>query len=219
MRVLRSLLINPVLRLDFHLQQLLPAIFTCVLATKLSQSPAEDHWSLRIIAAETAAFATTKYSSYFPDLQGKICKTYLDGLSDEKALSVVYGAMVGLSALGNVIVQSCILPNVGKLSTRLENEKRKLTGSTQFIRRKDADPKTQVAHKRNNEKLVAIEKCRQVVLHVLGRYMVSNMVTVLPSTKNREAGESMALCELEEALVPYYAIASKEVDQARSLFI
>jgi len=156
-----------------------------------------------------------------------MCKTYLDGLSDEKALSVVYGAMVGLSALGNVIVQSCILPNVGKLSARLENEKLKLKGSTQFIRRKDADPKTQLAHKRNNEKLVAIEKCRQVVLHVLGRYMVSNMVTVLPSaergipktTKNREAGESMALCELEEALVPYYVIASKEVDQARSLFI
>jgi hypothetical protein len=44
---IHELLENPNVSLDFHLNQLLPVIFTCVLAPKLSFNAAEDHWSLR----------------------------------------------------------------------------------------------------------------------------------------------------------------------------
>ena len=38
---------NPHLHAEFHLQQMLPAIFTCSVASKLGSSATEDHWSLR----------------------------------------------------------------------------------------------------------------------------------------------------------------------------
>jgi hypothetical protein len=165
-----------------------------------------------------------KYSSYFPDLQGKICKTYLDGLSDEKALTVIYGAMVGLSALGSTAIQSLILPNIGKISARLEKEKEKVTTS-QFIRKRNDDVKSQIIQKKNNEKLIAIERCRQVLLHVLGRYMISCMEMVIPSieitaaVKGKGTSGRIALCDLEEELVPYYVSCSDDIDHARTLFI
>ena len=41
MRAIRSLHLNPYINLEIHLQQLLPAIFTCVVAAKLCNSPFE----------------------------------------------------------------------------------------------------------------------------------------------------------------------------------
>jgi transcription initiation factor TFIID subunit 6 len=49
---LSALLTNKSLRMEFHLQQLLPAVFTCIVAARLSSTLAEDHWSLRSAAAQ-----------------------------------------------------------------------------------------------------------------------------------------------------------------------
>jgi hypothetical protein len=38
---IRALLSNPAVVLEFHLQQLMPAVFTCVVAAKLCGSPDE----------------------------------------------------------------------------------------------------------------------------------------------------------------------------------
>lgn len=40
-RAIRAMLGNPGVDLEFHLQQLMPALFTCVVAAKLSSSPNE----------------------------------------------------------------------------------------------------------------------------------------------------------------------------------
>ena len=88
---IRSLLNNPAVNLEFHLQQLMPAAFTCVVAAKLSSTPSEvnnnnnlhdfiifvatkcnlyvnathdfvqDHWALRSAAAEVIALIGSKY--------------------------------------------------------------------------------------------------------------------------------------------------------------
>jgi hypothetical protein len=40
----------------------------------------EDHWILRSTAAQVVASACRKYSILFPDLQARVCKTYVDAL-------------------------------------------------------------------------------------------------------------------------------------------
>ena len=110
---------NPHLHVEFHLQQMLPAVFTCIVASKLSASPAEDHWTLRAHAAHVIAKVCAKFSSLFPDLQARVCKTYIDAMQPDKTLASMYGGLVGLSALGQNVVRTILLPIVGTLAARV----------------------------------------------------------------------------------------------------
>ena len=75
-----ALIENKTLRIEFHLQQLLPAIFTCIVASKLS-TVSEDHWRLRSSASQVISLICRKYSELFPDFQARFCKTYVDALT------------------------------------------------------------------------------------------------------------------------------------------
>ena len=80
-RALWCLVLNSSVCLDFHLQQLLPAIFTCIVANSLCPTAGSnrdsqftlaedsDPWSLRSLAAEVIGCCCLKYSTTFPDLQ------------------------------------------------------------------------------------------------------------------------------------------------------
>ena len=80
-RALWCLVLNSSVCLDFHLQQLLPAVFTCIVANNLCPTTGSnrdsqlilaedsDPWSLRSLAAEVIGCCCLKYSTTFPDLQ------------------------------------------------------------------------------------------------------------------------------------------------------
>eukprot|EP00597_Dinobryon_sp_UTEXLB2267_P006454 CAMPEP_0170059042 /NCGR_PEP_ID=MMETSP0019_2-20121128/1453_1 /TAXON_ID=98059 /ORGANISM="Dinobryon sp., Strain UTEXLB2267" /LENGTH=413 /DNA_ID=CAMNT_0010264163 /DNA_START=108 /DNA_END=1349 /DNA_ORIENTATION=+ len=135
-RCIGSLLRNGDVSLGFHLQQLLPAVFTCIVAARLSNSPAEDHWSLRRMAAGVIAAISSQYSDKVPDLHARICKTYLDALqlpsadaantiastSGSICHSTVFGGVVGLAALGQQVVRGVLLPLVRPLLERLQRD-------------------------------------------------------------------------------------------------
>lgn len=59
-------------------------------------------------------------SGQFPELHARICKTYLDALGEDKSLATVYGAIAGLSAMGNSIVRTVLLPQLGAIQSRLQ---------------------------------------------------------------------------------------------------
>jgi transcription initiation factor TFIID subunit 6 len=115
---------NPYLHVEFHLQQMLPAVFTCIVASKLGFAQTEDHWSLRSHAAIVIAKVCAKFSSLFPDLQARICKTYIDALQSDKSLTSVYGGLVGLSSLGQRVVRTVLLPTISSLVTRLKEDEK-----------------------------------------------------------------------------------------------
>jgi transcription initiation factor TFIID subunit 6 len=154
-----SLTLNPRLRMEFHLQQLLPAIFTCIVANKLSSSPSDDHWQLRSFAAELVASMCKKYGELFPDLQARVCKTYMDALAlgevddRKKTLATLYGGLVGLSSLGHSVVRTLIVPNIGGIIERINNNSGGLKPT---------------APKGMNEDNIAIEKCRWALIQCLG---------------------------------------------------
>ena len=113
---------NPFLHVEFHLQQMLPAVFTCIVASRLGNSPTEDHWSLRSQAAMAIAKVCSKFSNLFPDLQARICKTYIDALQSDMTLASVYGGLVGLSSLGQRVVRTVMLPTISSLVQRLTHD-------------------------------------------------------------------------------------------------
>lgn len=110
---------NPAIALEAHLQQLLPAVFTCVVSAKLCLSPDEDHWSLREAAADLIASLTDKYSGKFPDLLSRVCKTYTDALAQDKPLVTVFGGIVGLRALGTHVTKTVLLDQLPLLAQSL----------------------------------------------------------------------------------------------------
>lgn len=120
-QAIRCIVFNPHIVLSNHLEQLMPALLTSVLGSKLSASPWEDHWALRRDAAETVARVCSKYRDAFPDLQAQVCKTYLKELRANKSAAgpvsfpSLFGSIVGLSALGHSVVRAVLLQELLEL--------------------------------------------------------------------------------------------------------
>ena len=120
-KAIKSMLVNTSISLEFHLQQLLPAVFTCVVASKLNYLPSEDHWTLRLLAADLIADFSVRFSTQFPDLHARVCKTYLDALDDDKSLPTVFGGLAGLASMGTNVIRTLLLPNVKRLYDRISD--------------------------------------------------------------------------------------------------
>lgn len=112
MRLLRSILINKHLFVEPYLHQLMPPILTCLLGKRLCEDPErEPHWSLRRDAAELVAYICGTFGNVYQTIVPRVTKTMAKTLSDvDKPLTSHYGAVVGLTALGPLTVESVILP-------------------------------------------------------------------------------------------------------------
>jgi hypothetical protein len=69
-------------------------------------------------------------SAQFPELHARMCKTYLDALGPDKTLGTLYGAIVGLSALGNHIVRTLLIPNLNSIVQRIQASERHAASTT-----------------------------------------------------------------------------------------
>lgn len=98
-RALEALVSNPFLSLQFHLLQLLPVLFTCIIGNKIGKAQNEEHWSLRDYSAQVMASICFKYKGVYPDLQARVIKTYLEALTPEKSLTTLYGGLSGMLSL------------------------------------------------------------------------------------------------------------------------
>lgn len=119
-QAISRLVLNPHIVLDAHVEQLMPAILTTVLGSKLSASPLQDHWTLRQLSADVVASLCSKYRDSFPDLQAQVCQTYLNELRASTApanrtFAPLFGSIVGLSALGPAVIRSLLLPELATM--------------------------------------------------------------------------------------------------------
>lgn len=108
----------------------MPSIITCIVAKKLSSDPQDPHWSLRDFAALLVSHICITYGSSYPTMQPRVTKTLLRAFLDPmKSYATNYGAVRGLSALGNQAIKLLILPNLPvfqehlKLGLELDVEK------------------------------------------------------------------------------------------------
>jgi transcription initiation factor TFIID subunit 6 len=235
-----ALIANNSLHMEFHVQQLLPAIFTCIVAARLSSSPSENHWAVRSLAADVIAQSCRKYSEVCPDLHARVCKTYLDTVTAalttlidgnkeqagtqaqrSAALSTLYGGLVGLSALGQAVIKALVLPRVAVVNVALE-------GALADAKKYRVQQQSALAHR---EEIYAVEKCRSALLHALGTYMVERSrfgelsvdtapagAAVTNGKRGRQGAASGAVVSvggLEEALIPYYTSFSRDLYHAR----
>jgi len=122
MRLTKCILVNPNLEEESYLQQLLPPILTCIVHSKLCSSPFLDHWSLRDFSSTLIPIVFAEYGELYSHMKPRVTKTLYDALcgskTKKKALTTQYGAIVGISAMGPLSVQSVLLPLMKPLFIR-----------------------------------------------------------------------------------------------------
>ncbi|CAN1167802.1 Transcription initiation factor TFIID subunit 6 [Linum perenne] len=123
MRVVWSLLQNPHIHLEPYLHQLMPSVVTCLVARRLGNRVADNHWELRNYTANLVALICKRFGHVYNYLQTRLTKTLLNALLDpKKSLTQHYGAIQGLTALGPNVVRLLLLPNLEPYLRLLEPE-------------------------------------------------------------------------------------------------
>ena len=117
LKMAQALLENPALTLEKFLHELIPAIFTCLLNKQVCLRPeSEDHWSLRELAAKVLAKICKKYSNSINNIQSRITRTLSSALrSNTQGLAVHYGALAGLTELGQEVTVSLVIPKLKQI--------------------------------------------------------------------------------------------------------
>ncbi|KAF5482551.1 hypothetical protein F2P56_003109 [Juglans regia] len=123
MRIVRSLLRNPHIHIEPYLHQLMPSVVTCLVARRLGNRFADNHWELRDFTANLVASICKRFGHVYSNLQTRLTKTLLNAFLDPKrAMTQQYGAIRGLAALGPTVVRILILPNLEPYMRLLEPE-------------------------------------------------------------------------------------------------
>ncbi|XP_073260627.1 transcription initiation factor TFIID subunit 6 isoform X3 [Populus alba] len=106
-----------------ELHQLMPSVVTCLVARKLGNRFADNHWELRDFTANLVASICKRFGHVYNSLQTRLTKTLLNALLDPKrSLTQHYGAIQGLAALGPNVVRLLLLPNLKPYLQLLEPE-------------------------------------------------------------------------------------------------
>ncbi|KAK1416648.1 hypothetical protein QVD17_25763 [Tagetes erecta] len=132
MRLVWSLLQNPHIHIEPYLHQLMPPVVTCIVAKKLGNRIADNHWELRDFTAKLVATICKRFGHNYSSLQTRLTRTLLKAFLDRKrALTQHYGAIQGLAALGPHVVRLLLLPNLdsylGFLEDILQHQKKEIT--------------------------------------------------------------------------------------------
>ncbi|BBG99930.1 TATA BOX ASSOCIATED FACTOR II 59 [Prunus dulcis] len=123
MRVVRSLLQNPHMHIEPYLHQLMPSVVTCLVAKRLGNRFADNHWELRDFTANLVASICKRFGHVYNTLQSRLTKTLVNAFLDPKrTLTQHYGAIQGLAALGPSVVRLLVLPNLESYLRLLEPE-------------------------------------------------------------------------------------------------
>jgi hypothetical protein len=62
----------------------------------------------------------------FPDLHARICKTFIEAISQKSSLSTIYGGIMGLGCLGISVIKTVLVPQLNIIHETLESKKNEI---------------------------------------------------------------------------------------------
>lgn len=115
---------HPSFRLEPYLNQLMPAVLTCLVGKKLCADYTEDHWGLRDYVAQKLLPKACKIGKEYFIFQARVIKTLANTFLDiTRTIPAHYGALKGLVALGQKVVQIVVVPNLAAYMKMLNMKK------------------------------------------------------------------------------------------------
>jgi transcription initiation factor TFIID subunit 6 len=104
-RAATAMLRNPHLHLELHMHELLPALFSCVVAKRLPG----NHWALRRDAALALLTTCQVFGKDYVNLQVTILQPLCNALGPDKGLASRYGGMAAVTLFGPKAVDAYLL--------------------------------------------------------------------------------------------------------------
>ncbi|KAJ1561654.1 Transcription initiation factor TFIID subunit 6 [Nowakowskiella sp. JEL0078] len=154
-RTVKALFQNPNIFIEPYLHNVIPVVITCIVSKRLSQSPTEDHWSLREFAAQLIAHIFAKFGSAYHTLQNRISKTLLKAYLDPlQGYGSNYGAIMGLSVLGDEVIRLLMEPNVKIFGENLKADLDDIESN-------------------NDNKKFEAKKCFDAIVNVISQHIVN----------------------------------------------
>ncbi len=100
----------------------MPSVLTLTIGKKICENPDTDnHFLLRDLSASLIETIVNKFGGAFVSLQPRTAKALSKALNDRsKPLGSLYGAIIGITALGAEFIQALLLPQIKELDTLLE---------------------------------------------------------------------------------------------------
>jgi len=118
---LGALVSNKYVNLEPYLHQALPIVMSCIVNSKLSAEPSDNHWLLREQAGSVLAKICYLYDDEGKRIRSKICNQLKAAISDpSKSFMTQYGAIQALTFFGPMQYENYILPC---LKAYLESDK------------------------------------------------------------------------------------------------
>ncbi|CDW55957.1 Transcription initiation factor TFIID subunit 6 [Trichuris trichiura] len=122
MRMAAAVVDNPTLDASLYLHELIPAVMSCILCSKLSsRSDAVSHWTLREFSGRLLVKLCKRYKTKVVDLQDRLLN-YLGTLLKKSDIysQSIYGAIYTIAEFGVDAVESKILPCLEDFAERLQ---------------------------------------------------------------------------------------------------
>ena len=117
MRMVKSLLENQTLHLDDYMDELIPAVQTCI----ISGPDHENHCVLKNFASRIMATICKKFNNSTNKLETKVANIFVDALNiDQASLHFYYGAIAGLVELGPEVIKDFLLPHIAALAQKID---------------------------------------------------------------------------------------------------
>mmetsp|Transcript_9359 Transcript_9359/g.13999 ORF Transcript_9359/g.13999 Transcript_9359/m.13999 type:complete len:391 (-) Transcript_9359:177-1349(-) len=105
-----ALIRNCNVHLELFLDQILPSVLTCIVASKIG-APHENHWLLRDEASDVLCRICNQFGDKYGNLRGKVIQILCKALVGEE-LGRCYGAIIAITMFGPKAVDAFILPLV-----------------------------------------------------------------------------------------------------------
>lgn len=128
MRMVWAMNENTTLSLDKYLHQLLPGLLTCIVGHRLCENHRHNHWALRDYTAELIKSICQRFDGSYSEIKQRMTATFLDAFRPGRNLSQLYGGIVGLAAMGPLVVKQTLIPKakfVEKIRDVLQSDRLK----------------------------------------------------------------------------------------------
>jgi transcription initiation factor TFIID subunit 6 len=125
-RIIKALFLNNFLKLEPFVHQILPILLKGIVSTLSEDILLDDILSLKLFLANLINYIVNRFEKNNINLKSKLSFFFLKHFfyHDENVL-LLYGALLGLTSLGNKIIELYVIPNLTIILFEIEKKKKK----------------------------------------------------------------------------------------------
>jgi hypothetical protein len=126
-KIIKALFLNTFLKLEPFLHQILPILLKGIISTLAEDILLDDILSLKLFLANLLNYIVNRFEKNNINLKSKLSFFFLKHfLYYDENMLLLYGALLGLTSLGNKIIELYVIPNLTIILFEIEKKKKEI---------------------------------------------------------------------------------------------